>query len=107
MADDSDTSDGTDPAVEAEEASSRGAESEEATDDAENPVPDAEDAAPNGNGDETTPRVELDMYQLSVRVTGRSDDELDAVASSARGLMDYLIEQSERLEDEPDSRGLG
>jgi hypothetical protein len=106
MAEDSDTSDGTEPAVETEDGSTRGAESEEPADDAGNPEPDGEEI-PNDNGDETTPRVELDLYQLSVRVTGRSDDELQAVESSARRLMEYLIEQSERLEDTPDDRGLG
>jgi hypothetical protein len=106
MAEDSDTSDGTEPAVETEDGSTRGAESEEPADDAGNPEQDGEES-PNDNGDETTPRVELDLYQLSVRVTGRSDDELQAVESSARRLMEYLIEQSERLEDTPDDRGLG
>ncbi|TVT90564.1 hypothetical protein, partial [Haloferax volcanii] len=29
----------------------------------------------NGNGDETVPHVELDLYELSVRVSGQSSDE--------------------------------
>ena len=59
-----------------------------------------------GNGDETVPAVELDLYDLSVRVSGQSADDLDAVEDAARGLMDYLVGQAQRLEDRPDDRGL-
>jgi hypothetical protein len=59
-----------------------------------------------GNGDETVPTVELDLYDLSVRVSGQSTDDLDAVEDAARGLMDYLVGQAQRLEDRPDDRGL-
>jgi hypothetical protein len=59
-----------------------------------------------GDGDETVPAVELDLYDLSVRVSGQSTDDLDAVEDAARGLMDYLVGQARRLEDRPDDRGL-
>jgi hypothetical protein len=57
-------------------------------------------------GDETVPNVELSLYELSVRVSGRSDDDLRSVEESATRLMDYLIERSEALEERPDERGL-
>jgi len=60
----------------------------------------------NGNGDETVPHVELDLYELSVRVSGQSSDELDDVEASATRLMDYLVDHAKELEDQPDSRGL-
>ena len=58
-------------------------------------------------GGETVPEVELGLYQASVRVQGRADDDLDTVTDSARELIDYLIEKAETLEDQPDGRGLG
>ncbi|AKU07666.1 hypothetical protein [Haloferax gibbonsii] len=60
----------------------------------------------NGNGDDTVPHVELDLYELSVRVSGQSSDELDDVEASATRLMDYLVDHAKELEDQPDSRGL-
>ncbi|WP_042666205.1 MULTISPECIES: hypothetical protein [unclassified Haloferax] len=60
----------------------------------------------NGNGDETVPHVELDLYELSVRVSGQSSDELDDVEASATRLMDYLVDHAKELEDQPDTRGL-
>lgn len=60
----------------------------------------------DGNGDETTPHVDLQLHQIQVRVSGRSDDELEDVAAEARGLMDYLVEKAESLKDQPDDRGL-
>jgi hypothetical protein len=57
-------------------------------------------------GDETVPTVELDLYDLSVRVSGQSTDDLDAVEGAARSLMDYLVDQAQALEDRPDDRGL-
>ncbi|WP_188423689.1 hypothetical protein [Haloferax sulfurifontis] len=60
----------------------------------------------NGNGDETVPHVELDLYELSVRVSGQSSDELGDVEASATRLMDYLVDHAKELEDQPDSRGL-
>jgi hypothetical protein len=59
-----------------------------------------------GDGDETVPTVELDLYDLSVRVSGQSTDDLDAVEDTARSLMDYLVERAHALEDRPDDRGL-
>ncbi|ELZ70444.1 hypothetical protein C5B91_06500 [Haloferax sp. Atlit-10N] len=64
------------------------------------------DERDNGNGDETVPHVELDLYELSVRVSGQSNDELDDVEASATRLMDYLVDHAKELEDQPDSRGL-
>ena len=69
------------------------------------PPPD-EDDGEEGNGDQTVPSVELDLYDLSVRVSGQSTDDLDAVDEAARGLMNYLVDQAQRLEDRPDDRGL-
>lgn len=57
--------------------------------------------------DDTTPEVELALYQASVRVQGRADDDLDAVQSSARELIDHLVDQAETLEEDHDGRGLG
>jgi hypothetical protein len=61
----------------------------------------------SGAGDETVPRVEMGLYQLSVAVSGRSDDDLEAVEGAARRLMDYLVERSETLEERPADRGRG
>ncbi|WP_411968610.1 hypothetical protein [Haloferax sp. YSSS75] len=60
----------------------------------------------DGNGDETVPHVELGLYELSVRVSGQSDDELEDVEKSATRLMEFLIDQAKQLEDQPDTRGL-
>ncbi|KAB1196173.1 MULTISPECIES: hypothetical protein [Haloferax] len=60
----------------------------------------------NGNGDETVPHVELSLYELSVRVSGQSDDKLEDVEQSATRLMEFLIDQTKQLEDQPDTRGL-
>lgn len=57
--------------------------------------------------DDTVPRVELELYQASVRVSGRSTDDLHTVQGAARELMDYLIDRARDLEDSPDDRGLG
>ncbi|MFB6304529.1 MAG: hypothetical protein ABEH47_05135 [Haloferacaceae archaeon] len=58
-------------------------------------------------GDETVPSVDLNVYQLSVSVSGRSDDDLAEVEETARRLMDYLVDRAERLEEHPEGRGLG
>jgi hypothetical protein len=50
--------------------------------------------------------VELDLYDLSVRVSGQSTDDLDAVEGAARELMDFLVDRARTLEDRPDDRGL-
>ncbi|MFB6302487.1 MAG: hypothetical protein ABEH78_06470 [Haloferacaceae archaeon] len=64
----------------------------------------------DGNGDggtPTVPTVDLDLYQLSVSVSGQAEDELTDVEETARRLMEYLVDQAERLEERPDERGLG
>ncbi|ADQ67177.1 hypothetical protein GL213_08015 [Halogeometricum borinquense] len=60
----------------------------------------------NNGYDDTVPNVELGLYQLSVRVSGRSEDDLQSVEDSAKRLMDYLIDRAEELEERPDDRGL-
>jgi hypothetical protein len=59
------------------------------------------------NHDPTVPQVELSLYQLNVKVSGQSTDGLDDVEGAATRLMDYLIERTDALEDQPDGRGLG
>jgi len=56
--------------------------------------------------DGTVPRVELAMRELSVSVTGQSDDDLESVEESARSLMTFLVEESGHLEDDHDEYGL-
>ncbi|MFB6221245.1 MAG: hypothetical protein ABEH90_07380 [Halolamina sp.] len=56
--------------------------------------------------DKTVPRVELALQELSVSVTGRSDDDLDAVEESARELMQYLVTEIDELEEDHDEYGL-
>ncbi|WP_255246133.1 hypothetical protein [Halolamina sp. CBA1230] len=56
--------------------------------------------------DDTVPRVDLALRELSVSVTGRSDDDLETVEESARDLMGYLVEEAGQLEDEHDEYGL-
>lgn len=58
-------------------------------------------------GDDTVPEVELGLYQVSVRVRGRSDDDLEEVETTAQRLIDHLVDRAETLEDAPDDRGLG
>lgn len=58
-------------------------------------------------GADTVPTVDLDLYQLSVSVSGQAEDELDEVEETARRLMEYLVDQSARLEERPENRGLG
>jgi hypothetical protein len=70
-----------------------------------NPPP-REDDGDDHDGDETVPAVELDLYDLSVRVSGQSTDDLDAVEGAARELMDFLVDRARTLEDRPDDRGL-
>jgi hypothetical protein len=79
----------------------------ERTGSVENTTPPArEDEREEEGGDETVPTVELDLYDLSVRVSGQSTDDLSAVESTATSLMDYLVETAQALEDSPDDRGL-
>ena len=76
------------------------------TDDAA--TPDDERASGDQSAsDDTQPTVELSLYQLSVSVAGRSDDDLADVQSTAGELMDFLVERAETLEEAPDDRGLG
>ncbi|WP_396612540.1 hypothetical protein ACH9L7_04495 [Haloferax sp. S1W] len=65
------------------------------------------DEGQHAHGDETVPHVELELYELSVRVSGQSTDGLDEVEESATRLMDVLIDHARKLEDKPDTRGLG
>ena len=58
-------------------------------------------------GRETVPEVELGLYQVSVRVKGRADDDLEMVEETAVRLIDHLVERAETLEEAPDDRGLG
>jgi hypothetical protein len=60
--------------------------------------------APGEDG--TVPRVDLALRELSVSVTGRSDDDLETVEESARNLMTFLVEEAGELEDEHDEYGL-
>ena len=82
------------------------------TDDADDAVvangdADGVDAVPGPAEDETVPTVELELYELTVRLSGRSDDDLTDVEESAKRLLDYLVENAQHLEDHPDERGLG
>jgi hypothetical protein len=61
--------------------------------------------APPG-ADKTVPRVDLALQDLSVSVTGRSDDDLESVEESARELMEYLVAETDELEEEHDQYGL-
>ncbi|GAB7012340.1 hypothetical protein [Halolamina salina] len=63
-------------------------------------------AADASGEDETVPRVDLGLRELSVSVTGRSDDDLEAVAESAQDLMGYLVAEADGLEDDHDEYGL-
>ena len=61
--------------------------------------------APSG-ADKTVPRVDLALRELSVSVTGRSEDDLETVEESARDLMAYLVEETDELENDHDEYGL-
>jgi len=56
--------------------------------------------------DKTVPRVDLALRELSVSVTGRSEDDLESVEESARELMAYLVEEADELENDHDEYGL-
>ncbi|SFR68884.1 hypothetical protein [Halogeometricum limi] len=105
---DGDPSDGTSDAAGADGEDPDAAVEDGGVDDAEDGSGDdgADDAEMNGAYDDTVPNVELGLYQLSVRVSGRSDDDLKTVEDSAKRLMDYLIDRAEELEERPDDRGL-
>ena len=59
-----------------------------------------------GGEDGTVPRVDLSLRDLSVSVSGRSDDDLETVEESAMGLMSYLVEEADELAESPDEYGL-
>jgi hypothetical protein len=71
------------------------------------PGDDVATPADEASSDDTQPTVELSLYQLSVSVAGRSDDDLADVQSTASELMDFLVDRAETLEEDPDDRGLG
>jgi hypothetical protein len=107
-ADDADDTDdaGTDSAADAESVAVDD-DDEDRHGSIENTTPPAHDEEGNGDhGDETVPTVELDLYDLSVRVSGQSTDDLDTVGDTAREMMDYLVDRAKALEDAPDDRGL-
>jgi hypothetical protein len=85
-----------------ETAASGSASGEEDT-----PAHDETEVETPDSSSDTAPEVELGLYQVSVRVKGRNDDDLDDVEASARDLVEHLVTQAEKLEDEPDGRGLG
>lgn len=85
-----------------ETAASGSASGEEDT-----PAHDQTEVETPDSSSDTAPEVELGLYQVSVRVKGRNDDDLDDVEASARDLVEHLVTQAEKLEDEPDGRGLG
>lgn len=97
MGTEDETEDGTAPPDTAPEESTDGDETVES--------PHDESDAEAGN--DKPPTVELELHQLTVSASGRTDDELETVAYRARELMDYLIDHAERLDDQPDGRGLG
>jgi hypothetical protein len=97
-----------------ESSTTAGVETDESTDGDEvsvdaaaEPASDGGNTDENGNGDETVPHVELELYELAVRVSGQSTDELEDVEASATRLMGFLIDRAKQLEDQPDTRGLG
>ena len=108
MADDAESEEAVDPEEETvdvdgtDESASTEADGGDVADDGE----ESADAELSNGYDDTVPNVELGLYQLSVRVSGRSDDDLQTVEESAKRLMDYLIDSAEELEERPDDRGL-
>ncbi|MFW5939492.1 MAG: hypothetical protein ACOCQU_03490 [Halolamina sp.] len=80
-------------------------------DDEEGDGPEPDDGPRRGSQDasgedETVSRVELALRELSVTVTGRSEDDLETVEESARDLMGYLVAETEALEGGHDEYGL-
>jgi len=77
------------------------------SDDASGGSSDPRQEPPEAPGaDETVPRVDLALQDLSVSVTGRSEDNLETVEESARNLMADLVEEANELEDDHDEYGL-
>lgn len=56
--------------------------------------------------DSTVPQVDLSLRDLSVSVTGRSDDDLETVEQSALALVEHLVEKAKELEEDHDEYGL-
>ncbi|ELZ34523.1 hypothetical protein C474_02421 [Halogeometricum pallidum JCM 14848] len=110
MTDDADSEEAVDPEQEADVDAGEG-EGQSASAEADgSDVADDEDGRDpelSNGADDTVPNVELGLYQLSVRVSGRSGDDLQTVEDSAKRLMDYLIDRAGELEERPDDRGLG
>lgn len=110
MTDDADSEETADPeqeTVDADEGEERSASAEADGGDAADDEDEERDAELSNGYDDTVPNVELGLYQLSVRVSGRSEDDLQTVEDSAKRLMDYLIDRAGELEERPDDRGLG
>lgn len=74
--------------------------------DAEETDPESDPANDSPETDGTVPQVDLSLQDLSVSVTGQSDDDLKSVEQSAMALMTYLLEEVEMLEEEHDEYGL-
>ena len=113
MTDDADSEEAVDPEgetgdVDEGEDETEGRPADAEADGGENAADgeDGRDAELSNGSDDTVPNVELGLYQLSVRVSGRSDDDLQTVEDSAKRLMDYLIDRAGELEERPDDRGL-
>ncbi|MDS0292686.1 hypothetical protein [Halogeometricum luteum] len=112
MTDDADSEETVDPEGETSDADGSEGEPAERSASAEADGGDATDGEDgretelSDGRDDTVPNVELGLYQLSVRVSGRSDDDLQTVEDSAKRLMDYLIDRAGELEERPDDRGL-
>jgi hypothetical protein len=110
MTDDADSEETVDPEGETSDADGSEGEGENETAErsaaAEADGGDAADGELSNGSDDTVPNVELGLYQLSVRVSGRSEDDLQTVEDSAKRLMDYLIDRAGELEERPDDRGL-
>lgn len=70
---------------------------------------DSTDEAPDEEieTDDTVSSVELELYQITVSVTGQAEDDLPAVEESAVRLLDEVVDRAEQLQDGPDGRGLG
>lgn len=64
----------------------------------------AEDEATADASENGSASVELDLYDLSVRVDGGPEDDLEDLETSATDLMEYLVDKHYDLENGPDDR---
>ncbi len=104
---DSDSDADTESTTDADSVAVDDADDDDRHGEIENTTPPAHETEQEGDsGDETVPTVELDLYDISVRVSGQSTDDLDTVGDTAREMMDYLVDRAKELEDAPDDRGL-